>query len=74
MGFAWSTGDPLTFKVLQCHADPKRRAQVLHRGAVVPRVLDAVCYNSALQPKSNHYFSVAKPIDGIARETLPSAL
>ena len=27
-----------------------------------------------MQPKSDHYFPVVKPIDGIARKTLPSAL
>ena len=63
----------MTFKVLQCHSDQKRRAQVLHRGAVVPRALDATGYNPALQPKSDHYFPVVNPVDGIASETLPSA-
>ena len=26
MGFAWDVGDPMTFKVLQCHANMKRWA------------------------------------------------
>ena len=26
MGFAWDVGDPMTFKVLQCHTNPKRRS------------------------------------------------
>ena len=58
-------GNPVTFKVLQCHADPHQRAQVLHRDAVVLRALDAVYYNSALQPKSDHNFPVVKPVDSI---------
>ena len=73
MGFAWDVGDPMTFKVLQCHANPKRRAQVLHRGAVVPRALDAAGYNSALQQKSEHYFPIVRPEGGITRKTLPLA-
>ena len=74
MGFAWSTGDPMTFKVLQCHANPKRRSRVLHRGTVVPRALDVVGYNSALQPKSDAYFPVVKPDDGISGKALTSVL
>ena len=31
MGFAWDVGDPMTFKVLQCHADPHKQAQVYRR-------------------------------------------
>ena len=41
MGFAWDVGNPIKFKVLQCHADPKNRAQIMHRGVVVPRSIDA---------------------------------
>ena len=67
MGFAWDVGDPMTFKVLQCHANPHQRAQVLRRGAVVPRSLDAAGYNSALQSKSDHYFPVVRPEGGIAK-------
>ena len=74
MGFAWYTGYPVTFKVLQCHAKPKRRSRVLHRGTIVPRALDAVGYNSALQPKNDAYFPVVKPDGGIAGKALPSAL
>ena len=74
MGFAWYTGYPVTFKVLQCHAKPKRRSRVLHRGTIVPRALDAVGYNSALQPKNDAYFPVVKPDVGIAGKALPSAL
>ena len=44
---------------------------MLHRGAVVPQASDAAGYNSALQPKSDHYFLVVKPEGGIASETLP---
>ena len=71
---AWYTGYPVTFKVLQCHAKPKRRSRVLHRGTIVPRALDAVGYNSALQPKNDAYFPVVKPDGGIAGKALPSAL
>ena len=74
MGFSWSTGDPVTFKVIQCHAYPKRWSRVLHRGTVVPRALNAVGYNSALQPKSDAYFPVVKPDDGIAGKDVPLAL
>ena len=44
---------------------------MLHRGAVVPRALDALGYDSALQPKSDHYFLFVKPEGGIASKTLP---
>ena len=74
MGFAWSTGDPMTFKVLQCHADPKRWIRVLHRGDVFPRVLNSAGYNSDLQPKSDAYFPVVKPDGGIAVKAVTSAL
>ena len=74
VGFAWSTGDPMTFKVLQCYADSKRQSRVLHRGTVVLRALDAVGYNSSLQLKSDAYFPVVKPDDGIAGKSLPFAL
>ena len=73
MGFAWYVGNPMNFKVLQCHANPHQRDQVLHRGDVVPCALDAAVYNSDLQPKSDHYFPVVKPVDGIASKTLPLA-
>ena len=46
---------------------------MLHRGAVVPRALDALGYDSALQPKSDHYFPVLRLEGGIASKTLPSA-
>ena len=51
VGFAWDVGNPMTFKVLQCHADPKKRAQILHRGAVVPCSLEVSGYNSDLAAK-----------------------
>ena len=73
MGFSWATGDPMTFKVLQCHADPKNRSRVLHRGTVVLRALNSVGYNSALQPRSDAYFPVEKPLDGISGKAVPSA-
>ena len=73
MGFTWSTANPMTFKVLQCHTDPKLRSRVLHRGTVFPRDLNAVGYNSALQPKSDAYFPVVKPDGGIASKAVPSA-
>ena len=73
MGFAWDIGDHMTFKVIKCHADPHKWAQMLHRGAVVPLALDAAGYNSALQPKSDHYFPVVSPKGGISSETLQSA-
>ena len=70
MGFTWDVGDPMTFKVLQCHSDLHQQAQVLHRVAVVPRDLDATGYNSDLQPKSDHYFPVVRSEGGISSETL----
>ena len=73
MEFAWATGDPMTFKVLQCHADPKIRSRALYRGTVVPRALNSVGYNSALQPKSDAYFPVEKPHDVIAGKAMASA-
>ena len=36
LGFAWSIGDPMTFKVIQCNEDLRKRNIVLHRGVVVP--------------------------------------
>ena len=71
MEFAWATGDPMTFKVLQCHADPKIRSRVLHRGTVVPHALNSVGYNSALHTKSDAYFPVERPLDGIGGEAMP---
>ena len=73
MGFARDIDDTMTFKFRQCHADLRRHAQVLHRGAVVPRALDAAGYNYALHPKSDHYFPVVRQESGIASKTLPSA-
>ena len=73
MWFAWATGDPMNFNVLQCHADPKSRSRVLHRGTVVPRYFNSVGYNSSLQPNSDAYFPVEKPLDGIDGKSLPSA-
>ena len=73
MGFAWYLGNPMTFKVIQCHSDPHQRAQVFHRGAVVPRALDAACYNTALHPNSDHYFPVVRLAGCIASKTLPSS-
>ena len=61
----------MNFKVLQCHADPKIRSRVLHRGTVVPRDLNSVGYNSALQPKSDAYFPVERPLDGTVGEAVP---
>ena len=71
MGFAWETGDPMTFKVLQCNADPKVLNRVLHRGTVAPRAVNAVGYNSALQPKSDAYFLVERPLDGTSGKAMP---
>ena len=64
VGFAWATGDPMTFKVLQCNTDPKFSIRVLHRGTVVPRAEESAGYNSALQPKSDAYFPVERPNGG----------
>ena len=71
MGFAWANGDPMTIKVLQCHAEPKIRSRVLHRGTIVLRALNYVGYNYALQPKSDAYFSVKRPLDGAVGEAVP---
>ena len=60
MGFAWDVGNLMTLKVLQCHSDPKKRAQVLHRGAVFLPSIEVSGYNSALQPKSDHYFPAVR--------------
>ena len=70
MGFSWETGDPMTFKVLQCHANPKIWSRVLHRSTVVPRALNYVGYTSALQPKSA-YFPVERPLDGTGGKAVP---
>ena len=72
VGFAWATGDPMTFKVLQCNADPKFPNRVLNRGTVVPRAEESVGYNYALQPKSDAYFPVARPHGGTSGEAVPS--
>ena len=56
VGFAWNVGDPMTFKVLMCNIDPHKRNMVAHRGAVVPRNLEATGYNSALAPNIDAYF------------------
>ena len=72
--FAWATGDPMTFKVLQCNADPKFPNRVLYCGTVVPRAEESVGYNSALQPKSDAYFPVVRPLDrtsGKAMQSVP---
>ena len=71
MGLSWTTGDPMNFKVLQCHADPKIQSRVLHRGTVVPRALNSVGCNSALQPRSDAYFPVERPLDGIDGKAVP---
>ena len=55
VGLAWDIGDPMTFKVLQCHEYPNKRSQILHRGVVVPRSLSTSGYNYDLQPKSDAY-------------------
>ena len=72
MGFAWATRYPMTFNVLQCHADPKVRSRVLHRGTVVPRALNSIGYKSALQPRIDAYFPVERPLDSIAGKAVPS--
>ena len=74
MGFAWATGDTMPFKVLQCNANPKLPNRVLHRGTVVPRAEESIGDNSALQPKSDAYFPVARPLDrtsGKAMQSVP---
>ena len=63
----------MTFKVLQCHSDPKKQAQILHRGAIVPGSLEVSGYNSALQPKSDAYFSAVRSEGGGSSETSRSA-
>ena len=73
VGFAWATGDPMTFKVLQCNTDPKFPNRVLHRGTIVPRAEESVGYNSALQPKSDAYFPVERSNGGTSGEAVPSA-
>ena len=37
IGFTWSIGDPMTFKVLQCNKYPHKRNIVVHRGVTVLR-------------------------------------
>ena len=73
MGFAWDVGNPITFKVLQCHSNPKKRAQILHRGAIVPHSIEVSGYNSALQPKIDAYFPSVQSEGGGSSETSPSA-
>ena len=72
MGFTWDVGNYMIFKVFQCHADPNKRVQILQRGAVVPRYLDASEYNSALQTKSDAYFPDVRSEDGGSSKTTPS--
>ena len=72
MGFSWDIGDPMNFKVLQCHGDTKKRAHIMYRGAAVPCSLDASGYNSALQPKSDAYFPDVRSEDGGSSKTTPS--
>jgi len=72
VGFAWATGDPMTFKVLQCNVDPKVSNRILHRGTVVPRAIESAGYNSALQPKSDAYFPVERPYGGTTGKAVPS--
>ena len=41
MGFDWSIGEPMTFKLLQCNEDPHKHNIVVHRGVVVLSYLTA---------------------------------
>ena len=72
IGFSWSVFDPMTFKVLQCNKDPKKRNMVFHRGFVVPRSLTTKGYNSALAPNSDTYFPDVRVEGGSTSKTAPS--
>ena len=72
VGFAWHVGDPMTFKVIHCYEDPKKRVQILHRGVVIPRSLSESGYNSALQPNSDAYFPEVRTEGGANIKTAPS--
>ena len=69
--FAWGIGNPMTFKVLQCNEDPRKRNIVLHRGAVVPHSQTTTGYNSALAPKSDAYFKDVQVEGGATSKTVP---
>ena len=66
---ACNVGDPMTFKVLQCNEDPRKRNIVLHRGAVVLHSPTATGYNSALAPKSDAYFQNVQVEGGATSKT-----
>ena len=70
IGFTWSIGDPMTFKVLQCNKYLHKRNIVVHRGVIVPRSLTATGYNSALAPNSDTYFPVIQVEGGDPRKNV----
>ena len=55
VGFAYNSGDPMTFKVLHCHKYLHKRNLVVHIGVVVLRNLEATGYNSDLAQKSAYF-------------------
>ena len=55
-GFACNVRNPITSKVLQCNTNPYKRNILVHIGAVVPRNLSEMGYNSDLDPNSDAYF------------------
>ena len=71
VGFSWHVGDPMTFKVLQCHKDPHNWSLIMHKGVIVPHSLTATGYNSALQPKSDTYFQNMQVEGSATSKTLP---
>ena len=58
----------MTFKVIQCTEDSRKRNIVLHRVVVVPCSPTAIGYNSALTPKSDAYLPYVKVEDGATRK------
>ena len=53
MAFTWNVGDPMTFKMLQCNANPHKCNMVVHRGVIITRNLEVTGYRSDLGPKSD---------------------
>ena len=71
VGFSWSIGDLMTFKVIQCNEDPCKRNIVLYRGIVVLRSTTATGYNYSLAPNSDAYFPYVQVEGGAFRKTTP---
>ena len=51
---------PMHFNFIKCNTDEHNRNQVLHRGVVIPWILESTGYNSALAPKSDAYLPLVQ--------------